>query len=99
MIAIYMADGAYCALPPVAPMHRLHGLIKQTQTHVLLVHHLTREKFGEDFETLNVDTLLVDNYWKSAKYFEERINKPSLEDSLAYVIFTSGSTGLPKAVC
>lgn len=98
MIAIYMTDGAYCALPPRAPIHRLHGLIKQTQTHVILVHHLTKEKFTGDFEIWNVDTLMLHNYCKSAKYFEERMATSSSEDSLAYVIFTSGSTGLPKAV-
>ena len=45
MMAIEMVGGVYCPLSPRDPQHRLHALLQQTQSRLVLVHHLTKTKF------------------------------------------------------
>ncbi|CAF4246318.1 unnamed protein product, partial [Rotaria sordida] len=47
VIAIEMAGGVYCPLSPRDPEHRLHLLVEQTQSQLVLVHHLTKNKFND----------------------------------------------------
>ncbi|CAF4106619.1 unnamed protein product, partial [Rotaria sordida] len=47
MMAIEMAGGVYCPLSPRDPQHRLHGLVEQTHSRLVLVHHLTKKKFND----------------------------------------------------
>ncbi|CAF1356610.1 unnamed protein product, partial [Adineta steineri] len=41
IMSIEMAGGVYCPLSPRDPQHRLHSLVEQTQSRLVLVHHLT----------------------------------------------------------
>ncbi|CAF1127442.1 unnamed protein product [Adineta steineri] len=94
IMAIEMAGGVYCPLSSRDPQHRLQTLIKQTQSRLVLVHHLTKTKLDHNIVTLDIDSILNINY----------INKKGLSRvkvtgrEIAYIIFTSGSTGTPKAV-
>ncbi|CAF1162005.1 unnamed protein product [Adineta steineri] len=94
IMAIEMAGGVYCPLSSRDPQHRLQTLTKQTQSRLVLVHHLTKTKFDHNIVTLDIDSILNINY----------INKKGLSRvkvtgrEIAYIIFTSGSTGTPKAV-
>ena len=45
MMAIEMVGGVYCPLSPRDPQHRLHALVQQTQSRLVLVHWLTKTKF------------------------------------------------------
>ena len=45
ILAIEMAAGVYCPLSPQDPSHRLHSLLQQTQSPLVLVHHLTKISF------------------------------------------------------
>ena len=47
-MAIEMAGGIYCPLSPRDPQHRLHALIQQTQSRLVLVHHCTTMKFDHN---------------------------------------------------
>ena len=60
-MAIEMVGGIYCPLSPRDPQHRLHALVQQTQSHLVLVHWLTKDKFNNDFISLNIDSILIDN--------------------------------------
>ncbi|CAF4171310.1 unnamed protein product, partial [Adineta steineri] len=94
IMGIEMAGGVYCPLSPRDPQHRLHALTQQTQSRLVLVHHLTKTKFDDDIISLDIDSILNIN----------DIDKKGLssvivkDEEIAYTIFTSGSTGTPKAV-
>ncbi|CAF4166253.1 unnamed protein product, partial [Adineta steineri] len=89
-----MAGGVYCPLSPRDPQHRLHALTQQTQSRLVLIHHLTKTKFNHHVVSLDINSILNIN----------DIDKKGLSGAImkgkevAYIIFTSGSTGTPKAV-
>ncbi|CAF3766289.1 unnamed protein product, partial [Adineta steineri] len=97
MMSIEMSGGVYCPLSPRDPQHRLYTLVQQTQSRLVLVHHLTKTKFNDNNILLCIDSVLT------GKGHKERIDVDRLSDilvtpySIAYIIFTSGSTGIPKA--
>ena len=94
-----MSGGVYCPLSSRDPQHRLLGLIQQTQSRLILVHHLTKTKFKDDIVALNVEELLI-RYDTESDIDVERLSTIRVTpDHIAYIIFTSGSTGVPKAVC
>ena len=93
-----MAGGVYCPLSPEDPRHRLHALVEQTQSRLVLVHWLTRTKFNDDIITLDIDTILINNEMKGSIDVDSLSNILVTPENIAYIIFTSGSTGTPKAV-
>ena len=42
MMAIEMTGGVYCALSPRDPRYRLHELVQQTRSPLVLTHFLTK---------------------------------------------------------
>ncbi|CAF1451442.1 unnamed protein product, partial [Adineta steineri] len=94
IMGIEMAGGVYCPLSPRDPQHRLHALVQQTQSRLVLVHHSTKTKFDDDIISLDIDSVLSIND-TDKKSLSTVIVKGK---DIAYVIFTSGSTGTPKAV-
>jgi non-ribosomal peptide synthetase component F len=99
MMAIEMAGGIYCALSPRDPKHRLHALVQQTQSRLVLVHHLTKTKFNDDIVSLDVDSILINNDMERDVDVDRLARVVVTPDNITYIIFTSGSTGTPKAVC
>ncbi len=99
-MAIEMAGGVYCPLSPRDPQHRLHTLVRQTQSRLILVHPLTKAKFQNDSILVDIDLLLInnDNNVQSYADVDRLSNVPVKSDHIAYIIFTSGSTGTPKGV-
>ncbi len=93
-----MTGGAYCPLSPRDPSHRLHTLVEQTQSHVVLIHHLTKAKFNDSIVLLDIDLVLTNNNGNSDIDVDQLSGVVVTCDNIAYVIFTSGSTGTPKAV-
>ena len=93
-----MTGAVYCPLSPRDPQHRLHALVQQTQSHLVLSHFLTKTKFNESIVSIDIDSILTD-YNMEICVDVDRLSKVAFTtDSLAYTIFTSGSTGTPKAV-
>ena len=103
MIGIEMIGGIYCPLSPRDPKHRLHSLIQQTQSRLVLVHYLTKMKFNNNILLLDIDSILINNSLSSINInnndmIDQLSNVKVSADSFAYIIFTSGSTGTPKGV-
>ncbi|CAF0971108.1 unnamed protein product [Adineta steineri] len=98
IMGIEMAGGVYCPLSPRDPQHRLHALVQQTQSHLVLVHWLTKMKFNSDSLTIDIHSVLINNDAISDIYVDRLSSVTVTPNDIAYIIFTSGSTGLPKAV-
>ncbi|CAF1531376.1 unnamed protein product, partial [Adineta steineri] len=98
IMGIEMAGGVYCPLSPRDPQHRLHALIQQTQSRLVLIHHLTTKKFEHDLVALGIDSVLNMNNMDSDMNYNCFSSVIVKSEKIAYIIFTSGSTGTPKAV-
>ncbi|CAF4267201.1 unnamed protein product, partial [Adineta steineri] len=98
IMAIEMAGGVYCPLSPRDPQHRLHTLIKQTRSRLVLVHLLTKTKFHDDCIVLDISLILNVNNMDSDINYNCLSNVKVKGKEIAYIIFTSGSTGTPKVV-
>ncbi|CAF1523936.1 unnamed protein product [Adineta steineri] len=98
IMAIEMSGGVYCPLSSRDPQHRLHALVEQTQSRLVLVHHLTTTKFYDDIVSLDIDSILNVNNINSDINYNCLSNVKVKGKEIAYIIFTSGSTGTPKAV-
>ncbi|CAF4137559.1 unnamed protein product, partial [Adineta steineri] len=98
IMGIEMAGGVYCPLSPQDPQHRLHALVQQTQSRLVLVHHLTTTKVDHDIVSLDIDSILNVNNMVSDINCNCLSNMIMKGEEIAYIIFTSGSSGIPKAV-
>jgi non-ribosomal peptide synthetase component F len=98
MMAIEIVGGVYCPLSPRDPQHRLHALLQQTQSRLILIHYLTKTKFNDDIVSLDIDSVLTNNDMERDVDVDRLSNVIVTPDNIAYIIFTSGSTGTPKAV-
>ncbi|CAF1439322.1 unnamed protein product [Adineta ricciae] len=98
IMAIEMVDAVYCPLSPRDPIDRLHKLIEQTQSHIILVHWLTKNKINHKYRSVNVDLILANSDAHSYIVVAQLSNIIVRAEHIAYIIFTSGSTGIPKAV-
>ena len=97
-MAIEMVGGVYCPLSPRDPQHRLHALVQQTQSHLVLVHWLTADRFNNENISLDIDLTLASNDVEIDVDADRLSSVIVTFDDIAYIIFTSGSTGIPKAV-
>ncbi len=99
MLAIEVIGGVYCPLSPQDPEDRLHALIKQTQSRLVLVQQLTATNLSHYIIALDIDSVLINNYSSEDNVdFDRLSNIVVTSNNIAYIIFTSGSTGTPKAV-
>ncbi|CAF4041132.1 unnamed protein product, partial [Adineta steineri] len=97
IMGIEMAGGVYCPLSSRDPQQRLHALTQQTQSHLVLVHHLTKTKFEHDIVSLDTDSVLTSHVAECVIDLNRLSKVATVSDDVAYISFTSGSTGTPKA--
>ena len=93
-----MAGCAFCPLSHRDPQHRLHALVQQTQSHLVLVHYLTKTKFNDNVVSLDIDSTLINNDVERNIHVDQLLSMIGTPSNIAYIIFTSGSTGTPKPV-
>ncbi|CAF4068351.1 unnamed protein product, partial [Adineta steineri] len=98
IMGIEMAGGVYCPLSPRDPQHRLHALVEQTKSRLVLVHYLTITKFDSDSVTFDIDSISKVNNMDSDMNCNCLSSVIVTGEEIAYIIFTSGSSGIPKAV-
>ncbi|CAF3976158.1 unnamed protein product, partial [Adineta steineri] len=98
ILSIIMVGGAYCPLSSQDPSQRLQILVKETQSHLVLVHSSTRILFGIDIVTLNIDTIINNEANCTSIHLTQMSDVLITSENILFVIFTSGSTGIPKAV-
>ncbi|CAF1675391.1 unnamed protein product, partial [Adineta ricciae] len=98
IMAIETVGAVYCPLSPQDPLHRLHALVEQTHSRLVLVHASTREIFDGHHALLDIDQALNMNSEVSDNDRDRLSHVAVSGDNIGYVIFTSGSTGTPKAV-
>ena len=97
-MAIEMIGGVYFPLSSRDPETRLHMLLKQTQSRLVLIHYLTKTKFNDDVVLLDVNSILMHAHSIYDTEIDQLSRVKVTLDSIAYIIFTSGSTGVPKGV-
>jgi non-ribosomal peptide synthetase component F len=97
-MAIEMVGAVYCPLSPHDPQHRLHALVQQTQSRFVLVHWLTKTKFSDNIDLLDIDSVLAGHDAKTNVDVNRLSYVGVTPENIAYIIFTSGSTGTPKPV-
>jgi fengycin family lipopeptide synthetase D len=99
MMSIEMMGGVYCPLSPHDPEHRLHSLVEQTQSRLVLVHSFTKTKFNDQIVAFDIDLIAENNALSDDVDIDRLSNIIVTSENISYTIFTSGSTGTPKAVC
>lgn len=98
-MAIVMAGGVYCPLSPRDPEQRLYALIEQTKSRCVLMHYLTKWKFNDRMNAVNIELVIINN-----TDIENDATMDQLSDilvtpkNMCCIIFTSGSTGISKVV-
>ncbi|CAF1642370.1 unnamed protein product, partial [Adineta ricciae] len=97
IMAIEMVGAVYCPLSPQDPLHRLHTLVEQTNSRLVLVHAFTREIFDGHHAILDMDLVLNMSSGVSDSDWDRLSHIAVNYESIAYILFTSGSTGTPKA--
>ena len=105
LMAILKAGGAFLPLDPRYPTARLHFMLQDSQTPLLITERRLLERVGSNPPA----TVLLDSDWGEIDresvdspsiptIFESRDQGSARPQGLAYVIYTSGSTGKPKGV-
>ncbi|CAF1168929.1 unnamed protein product [Adineta steineri] len=98
ILSISMAGSAYCPLSSQDRSQRLQILMKETRSHLVLVHSSTRILFEIDIITLNIDTIINNEENSTSIHLTQMSDVPITPENILFVIFTSGSTDIPKAV-
>jgi len=98
MMAIEMVGGVYCPLSPRDPQHRLLALVKQTQSHLVLVHYCTNTIFDDNIASVDINSVVTSHSVQNNADLDRLSNVLVTSENIAYIIFTSGSTGTPKPV-
>ncbi len=94
ILGILKAGGAYVPIDPEYPKERIHFMLEDTQTPILLAQSHLKNCLPEKIE---VSVIYLDTEWDAIS--QESTQNPSREACpyhLAYCIYTSGSTGKPK---
>ncbi|TPG82416.1 amino acid adenylation domain-containing protein [Brevibacillus laterosporus] len=92
ILGVLKAGAAYMPIDPTYPTERIHYMINDSQTKIVLVEdsEMSPEGYKVDLIFLHDPSLLEEETTNLL-----HVNKP---EDLAYIIYTSGSTGKPKGV-
>ncbi|MEH2114170.1 amino acid adenylation domain-containing protein [Nostoc sp.] len=97
IFGILKAGGAYVPIDPNYPQERIHLMLEDSNTAILLTTSLIQKQLP--LEKLQNPCQVV--FIELETWAEQPTDNPqssSIDNELAYVIYTSGSTGRPKGV-
>ncbi|MBX9703938.1 MAG: amino acid adenylation domain-containing protein [Silvanigrellaceae bacterium] len=92
ILAIFRAGCVYLPLEPNLPKERLHFIIEDSGTHLILC----EDKNSLLVNDLSYPFLIINSKKKESKALVSKVH--IRQEDLAYIIYTSGSTGQPKGV-
>jgi natural product biosynthesis luciferase-like monooxygenase protein/amino acid adenylation domain-containing protein len=87
---VLKAGGVYVPIDPNYPAERIHFILNDSNTQLLITHRNLNREVQFDGKVLDVSETI-------AEETDNLSAKPHLS-SLVYIIYTSGSTGVPKGV-
>ena len=101
ILGIFKAGGAYLPLHPDWPSYRIHQILKQSNSKLIISTNELKSLLEDSIKNWDIENrplvIGLDKF-----IYEDRCEKNlSIQyssKSLAYVIYTSGSTGIPKGV-
>jgi amino acid adenylation domain-containing protein len=97
ILGILKAGAAYVPIDPNYPQDRMHWILQDSGTSVLLTQSFLVEKLALNQLETPCQVICFDRT-DFAELLTNNPNSQSQPDRLAYVIYTSGSTGRPKGV-
>ncbi|WP_420574204.1 amino acid adenylation domain-containing protein [Kordia sp.] len=94
ILGILKSGAAYVPIDPEYPTERIHYILEDTKTDLMLTQSHLVDRFAANNEVtfIEIDTISCENIAASNLTLQ---NQPN---DLAYVIYTSGTTGNPKGV-
>ncbi|MEC4885101.1 MAG: amino acid adenylation domain-containing protein, partial [Scytonema sp. PMC 1070.18] len=96
ILAVLKAGGCYVPIDPHYPTSRIHSMIQDSKTTLVLTQDNLESQLLVNGETQIV--LLNHLTEEIAAQSSENLKVPVLEANIAYIIFTSGSTGRAKGI-
>ncbi len=96
ILAVLKAGGCYVPLDPHYPAARLHSMVEDAKTTLILTHSDSGVKL---LDNSNTQVVFLDQLAEEiAAQSCDNLEIPVLEANIAYIIFTSGSTGRAKGI-
>jgi len=97
ILAVLKAGGAYVPIDPAYPQERIHWMLEDTDTAMILSLRSQEESLRSKLPAEKIMYIDLDEEWYQ---WEDKSNLPliSQPQDLAYIIYTSGTTGKPKGV-
>ncbi|KAL4734758.1 hypothetical protein BDV11DRAFT_174477 [Aspergillus similis] len=97
MLGVLKTGAAFVCLDPSSPSSRMHGIIEDVESELVIVDPETKATLSSHLQTLEIGTNAL-SWVCSASASDTIFGVHSNPHDLMYVIFTSGSTGKPKGV-
>ncbi|KAL4862973.1 hypothetical protein BDV12DRAFT_34759 [Aspergillus spectabilis] len=97
MLGVLKTGAAFVCLDPSSPPRRMHGIIEDVESDLVIVDAETKATFSSHLQTLEIDANAIGSL-SSASASDIIFDVHRNPHDLMYVIFTSGSTGKPKGV-
>ncbi|QOS97405.1 amino acid adenylation domain-containing protein [Brevibacterium sp. JNUCC-42] len=92
ILGILKAGGAYMPIDPTYPAERIHYMLEDSQTYLLLVQKADMIPADYQGEVL----ILTEELWADEK--ADNLELVNQSQDVAYVMYTSGTTGKPKGI-
>lgn len=97
MLGVLKTGAAFVCLDPSSPSSRMHSIIEDVESELVIVDPETKPIFSSHLQTLEIGANSLD-WIRSASASDIIFEVHRNPRDLMYVIFTSGSTGKPKGV-